>query len=103
MAKEARNKIVRIRLNTTENELAEQMALEERITVSDLFRKHTLQKAELVDTVTKFQFIEKTAKTLLQLNKYIKDTSQPEEISNLLQQVKAELMEARTLIDNGTV
>jgi len=100
MVKEARNKVIRIRLTKSENDLAEQMALNERITINELFREYTLKKAELVDTTTKLQFIEKTAKTLLQLNKYIKDTSQPEEISNLLQQVKAELMEARTLIAN---
>lgn len=100
MAKEARNKVIRVRLTKSENDLAEQMALNERITINELFREYTLKKAELVDTTTKLQFIEKTAKTLLQLNKYIKDTSQPKEINSLLQQVKAELIEARTLIAN---
>ena len=98
MAKEVRNKRIQIRLTKSENELAEKMALDERITVSDLFREHTLKKAPSLDDATKFQFVEKTSITLSKLNKYIKDAPKPEEIESVLTEVKAELIEARTLI-----
>ncbi|MGB3208130.1 MAG: hypothetical protein WBB28_24365 [Crinalium sp.] len=100
MTKGTRNKIIQTRVTQEENALAEQMALEERITVSDLMRKRIFKKAPLIDAAISSQFIEKTSITLFKLNKYIKDTSQPEEISSLLTQVKAELIEARTLIAN---
>ncbi|AFZ15576.1 hypothetical protein Cri9333_4807 (plasmid) [Crinalium epipsammum PCC 9333] len=103
MAKEVRNKRIQIRLTKSENELAERMALRERITVSDLFREHTLKEAPLLDDATKFQFIEKTAQTLSELNSYIKDSSQPEATRHLLTIVKAELIEARTLIANHSI
>ncbi|MGB3208151.1 MAG: hypothetical protein WBB28_24470 [Crinalium sp.] len=102
MAKETRSKRIEILLTPAENKLAEQMALSERATVSGLIRSRIFKKAPLIDATVSSQFIEKTAKTLFKLNRYIKDTSQPEEICNLLTQVKAELIEARNLIANDS-
>ena len=97
MAKEVRNKIVKIRLTPTENELAEKLALEERITVSDLMRSRTFKVAPMPNS-TSSEFLKKTNRTILQLEKYLAENSQPEEISSLLQQVRTELIEARGLI-----
>ena len=76
------------------------MALEERITVSDLMRKRLFKKAPLIDAAISHQFAEETAKTLFKLNKYIKDTSQQSEINSLLTEIKSELKEIRALIDD---
>lgn len=97
MAKEVRNKIVKIRLTTTENELAEKLALEERITVSDLMRSRTFKVAPLPNTTSSL-FLKKTSKTLLQVEECLTENSEPEKISKLLNQVTTELIEARALI-----
>lgn len=100
MAKEPRNKVVRVRLTKNENDLAELLASNERVTVNELVRSYILKESQSLNAAKSFQFLKKTSKTLLQIEESIAKNSQLEEICNLLTQVKSELKEARTLIAN---
>lgn len=102
MASEPRNKTVKIRLTPTENDLAEQLALNERITVSELMRSRTFTEAPLPNA-TSLQFLKKTSRTLAQIHQYLAENSEPEETCKLLQKVRDELNEARTLIGSPSI
>ncbi len=107
MTKEARNKLIQIRVSPTENALAEKLASDERITLSDLVRKRIFRETAKLDIPRSIQFLNRSNKTLAQSDQYLavnsqqSKNSQQSESYNLIQQLREELMEAHTLIASG--
>ncbi|AFZ15494.1 hypothetical protein Cri9333_4715 (plasmid) [Crinalium epipsammum PCC 9333] len=101
MTKEARNKLIQIRVSPTENALAEKLASDERITLSDLVRKRIFRETAKLDIPRSIQFLNRSNKTLAQSDQYLAENSQQSESYNLIQQLREELMEAHTLIASG--
>ena len=101
MTREPRDKIIKVRVTQKESAKAEQMALSERITVSDLMRKRLFSERTGLDVVRSMEFLSRTDTTLAEIDQYLEKEHQSEINNQLLQVLRTELVEARRLIGNS--